>query len=207
MAGTRTSYHHGDLREALLSACLQLIDTEGLAAVSLRRVAREAGVSPAAPYHHFADRAALLAALTSRGFELLTADLTAARADAPDPRAALTVMGETYLRFAQRHPSYFRLMFRPELTRSDKELPHDPIGDQAFVVLADVVAEGIRAGALPAGDAETLAMGWWSLAHGLASLLLDGQLAKRATMIGTDADTLSHRVMTLFAAALDAPPA
>src|ERR1700733_7896727 len=82
MAVTRDSYHHGALREALLTASLQLIEAEGIGAVSLRRVAREAGVSPGAPYHHFPDRASLLAALSAQGFQLLAGELAAARAAA-----------------------------------------------------------------------------------------------------------------------------
>src|SRR5690606_38896617 len=112
---TRTSYHHGALREALLAACLRLIETEGIAAVSLRRVAREAGVSSGAPYHHFADRAALLADLATQGFHLLGAEVTVARDSAPTPLAGLTAIADAYVRFARDNPGYFRLMFRPEL--------------------------------------------------------------------------------------------
>lgn len=78
MPTSRASYHHGALREALLSASLQLVDAEGINAVSLRRVAREPGVSPGAPYHHFPDRASLLAALAVQGYQLLARELTAA---------------------------------------------------------------------------------------------------------------------------------
>src|SRR5215471_10104805 len=82
---TRASYHHGALREALLAASLQLIEAEGIGAVSLRRVARDAGVSPGAPYHHFPDRASLLAALSARGYQLLASELAAAKAAASTP--------------------------------------------------------------------------------------------------------------------------
>src|SRR6266516_4727923 len=94
-AQTRTSYHHGALRDELIRACVALIEAEGIGAVSLRRVAREAGVSPGAPYHHFADRSALLAAITVRGFELLERQLREARAQAPNAVRALGALIET----------------------------------------------------------------------------------------------------------------
>ncbi|WP_433634361.1 TetR/AcrR family transcriptional regulator [Nocardia sp. CA-120079] len=197
---TRTSYHHGALRDTLLAACLRLIETEGLAAVSLRRVAREAGVSTGAPYHHFADRSALLAALSTQGFRQLGSDLAAARAAARTPLQALTALAETYVRFSQENPGYFRLMFRPELSQPDKHPDAGAAGDAAFDVLADTIAEAVAAGLLPADKADTLAVMWWSLAHGMASLWLDGQLEKRSIQLGTTAPTLVEDIMRTFTA-------
>ncbi|MEV6341129.1 TetR/AcrR family transcriptional regulator [Nocardia vinacea] len=197
---TRTSYHHGALRDTLLAACLRLIETEGLGAVSLRRVAREAGVSTGAPYHHFADRSALLAALSTQGFRRLGSDLADARAAAETPLQALTVLAETYVRFSQENPGYFRLMFRPELSQPDKHPDAEAAGDAAFDVLADTIAEAVAAGLLPADKADTLAVMWWSLAHGMASLWLDGQLEKRSIQLGTTAPTLVEDIMRTFTA-------
>lgn len=200
---TRTSYHHGALRDALLAACLRLIETDGLAAVSLRRVAREAGVSTAAPYHHFPDRAALLATLSTQGFQLLGTRLAAARAEAETPMAALTALANAYVRFSREHPAYFRLMFRPELSQPDKHPDTMEAGDAAFGVLTDAIAECVRAGALPADKADTLAVMFWGLGHGLASLWLDGQLEKRAQQFGTNAAALVDDVMRTFAALIE----
>ncbi|WP_433685078.1 TetR/AcrR family transcriptional regulator [Nocardia sp. CA-119907] len=197
---TRTSYHHGALRDTLLAACLRLIETEGIGAVSLRRVAREAGVSTGAPYHHFADRSALLAALSTRGFQHLASELAAARATADTPQTALTALAETYVRFSQEHPGYFRLMFRPELSQPEKHPDAMAAGDAAFEVLAATIAEGVTAGLLPADRADTLAIMWWSLAHGMASLWLDGQLEKRSRQLGTTAPTLVEDIMRTFTA-------
>ncbi|MEV2225335.1 TetR/AcrR family transcriptional regulator [Nocardia vinacea] len=197
---TRTSYHHGALRDTLLAACLRLIETEGLGAVSLRRVAREAGVSTGAPYHHFADRSALLAALSTQGFRRLGSDLADARAAADTPLQALTALAETYVRFSQENPGYFRLMFRPELSQPDKHPDAGAAGDAAFDVLADTIAEAVAAGLLPADKADTLAVMWWSLAHGMASLWLDGQLEKRSIQLGTTAPTLVADIMRTFTA-------
>ncbi|WP_433761779.1 TetR/AcrR family transcriptional regulator [Nocardia sp. CA-135398] len=197
---TRTSYHHGALRDTLLAACLRLIETEGLGAVSLRRVAREAGVSTGAPYHHFADRSALLAALAVQGFRQLGRDLADARAAVDGPLRALTALAETYVRFSQENPGYFRLMFRPELSQPDKHPDAAAAGDAAFDVLADTIADAVAAGLLPADKADTLAVMWWSLAHGMASLWLDGQLEKRSIQLGTTAPTLVEDIMRTFTA-------
>jgi AcrR family transcriptional regulator len=199
MPPTKDRYHHGALREELLRASLQLIETEGLAAVSLRRVAREAGVSPGAPYHHFSDRAALLAALSARGFDLLRARLAAARDTADTPMDRLTAMADAYVRFAWDQPAYFRLMFRPELSQPDKHPDVVAAGDATYEVLAVTVTELVRGGALLAGEADTVAVALWGMAHGVASLALDGQLSKRAAQLGTDAQALAHRVTRMFA--------
>ncbi|MFI6869689.1 TetR/AcrR family transcriptional regulator [Nocardia sp. NPDC050406] len=199
MSSTKSRYHHGALREELLRASLQLIESEGLAAVSLRRVAREAGVSPGAPYHHFADRAALMTALSTQGFELLREDLLAAREQAATPVARLATLADAYVRFARERPAYFRLMFRPELSQSHKHPDTSAAGDAAFAVLAETVAAAVEAGALPAAEADILAMTWWSLAHGLASLALDGKLPERAAQMGMTVPDLSDRVSRLFA--------
>ncbi|MEU8896723.1 TetR/AcrR family transcriptional regulator [Nocardia sp. NPDC048505] len=192
---TRTSYHHGALRGALMDACLRLIDTEGIAAVSLRRVAREAGVSTGAPYHHFADRAALLAALSANGFERLGAALAAARATADTPLAALTALAEAYVRFSREQPAYFRLMFRPELSQPEKHPDAAVAGEAAFAVLADTVADCVAAGLVEPERADTVTVAWWGIAHGLASLWLDGQLAKRANLMHTTAPDLVQNII------------
>lgn len=194
----RTSYHHGDLRAALMDACLRLIETEGLAAVSLRRVAREAGVSSGAPYHHFADRAALLSALSVEGFQQLAAELAAVRAAATTPLGALTELAGAYVRFSREHPAQFRLMFRPELSQPDKHADAHLAGDAAFDVLARTVADCVATGALPADRADILAVAWWGLAHGLASLWLDGHLVNRSEQLGTSAPDLVDAIMRSF---------
>ena len=173
---TRASYHHGALRETLLEASLQLIETEGIGAVSLRRLAREAGVSPGAPYHHFPDRASLLAALSAQGYQLLASELSAAKAAASTPVQALTELIAAYVSFAQHHAGYFRLMFRPELSKPQKHPDAKLAEDAASACLEEAVADCVRSGAVPAEQAGPLAMTAWSLGHGLASLWLDGEL-------------------------------
>lgn len=192
---SRTSYHHGALRDALLAACLRLIETEGIASVSLRRVAREAGVSSGAPYHHFADRAALLADLATQGFRKLAEQLTAARSAAPSPTAALAAVVQSYVGFAREQPGYFRLMFRPELSQPEKHPDTRAAGEAAFGVLTDAVAACATAGDLPPERAETTTLTLWALGHGLASLWLDGQLDKRGVLLGTTPTALIDSVL------------
>jgi AcrR family transcriptional regulator len=173
---TRTSYHHGALREALLQATLELIDSEGIGAVSLRQVARTAGVSPGAPYHHFPDRAALLTALADEGFRRLATALVEAHDAAPTPSTALAALINAYVAFARDNPAYFRVMFRPELTQPHKSAEGVAAGESAFGVLDRTVDECLSAVEVEGVDRQVLAITLWSLAHGYASLWLDGQL-------------------------------
>ncbi|MCO1658913.1 TetR/AcrR family transcriptional regulator [Pseudonocardia humida] len=191
---TRASYHHGSLRETLVRASLELIRAEGIGAVSLRRVAREAGVSPGAPYHHFPDRAALLTAIAGEGFGMLEERLVGARAAAASPAAALTAMTEAYVRFAHEQPAYFHLMFRPELARPDKDAAAKQAAERSFQVLCDVVADCQLAGDVPAGDPGALVTALWALAHGLASLWVDGPLDGRATPLAGSTEALVTQI-------------
>ena len=190
---TRTNYHHGALREALLAATLELIESEGIGAVSLRQVARAAGVSPGAPYHHFPDRAALLTALSDEGFRLLTAALRNAKASAPGPAEALPAMLEAYVYFARHNPAYFQLMFRPELKKSHKSPQGEEAAEEAFAVLDDTAEACIATGVMRSVDKEVLALTLWSLVHGLASLWLDGHLAHKTA----DPEELTRQIARL----------
>src|SRR5215471_8129307 len=109
------SYHHPDLRQALISSALELLSEVGVAGLSLRAAARRAKVSAMAPYRHFADKEALLAAVAEYGFHQLAARLTVATAKAADPRARLAAGGVAYVVFAHDEPSLFKLMFGPTI--------------------------------------------------------------------------------------------
>lgn len=191
----RTNYHHGALRDALLQATLDLIRTEGIGAVSLRRVARAAGVSPGAPYHHFPDRAALLTALADDGYRNLATALRTTQARAGTPAEALPAMIETYVLFARDNPAHFQLMFRPELTQSHKSPQGKAAADDAFAVLTETVAACMAAGLLRQADEDVLALTLWSLVHGLASLWLDGHLTHHTD----DLEELTRQVARLVA--------
>jgi AcrR family transcriptional regulator len=175
-------YHHGDLRVALLRAGEEELAEKGYAGFTLRGTAKRAGVSHAAPAHHFRDARALLAALAARGFERLSAEMRAAHdAAAPDPRAQLIASGTGYCRFGVANPALLQLMFGPERQPSDDpEL--ERAGVEAFGILVGDVSAYQGAAALdhPAGRA--LIAACWSIVHGFTSLAL----AQRLGFLGVD---------------------
>jgi AcrR family transcriptional regulator len=189
----KTSYHHGRLREALLAAALELVREQGAAALSLREVARRAGVSHAAPAHHFGDKAGLLTALAVEGFRLFAAAQRAGAArGGDDPQLRFGWLGWAYVMFAAEHRAYFEVMFRPELLRRD-----DPTLAEVGLAAYEILLEGVRA-ALgdPTPDALTVnATLAWSQAHGLATLWLDGNLAHYAGL--SDLDSVARSVFGL----------
>lgn len=168
-------YHHGDLRRALLDASLALITEEGFGALSLREVARRAGVTHAAPYRHFADKEALLVAVAEEGFRVMTARMKERMARETTPDGRLRACGVAYVLFAMENPSHFRVMFGPHFTQPPQLGP--PGGDtDAFGLLVDSITEGQRTGVFREGEPRVLALTCWSLVHGLGSLLVDRKL-------------------------------
>ncbi|MQA60494.1 MAG: TetR family transcriptional regulator [Actinophytocola sp.] len=172
---TGRSYHHGDLRRAVLDAAIDVITTAGPAAISLRDLARGAGVSHAAPAHHFKDKAGVLTALAVEGHERLAAYLTAAL---EDDEPELRELGVSYVRFALDHPAHFEVMFRPDLHHED-----DPELVAAKERIAGLLAGGVAA--VPAerrgADAGLAAIAAWSLAHGFATLWRGGNIQRPAS--------------------------
>jgi AcrR family transcriptional regulator len=169
------AYHHGALKTALLDAADALLDEGGAGAVSLREAARRAGVSATAPYRHFADKEALLAALATRGFEQFGAALEDAARDESDPLAA---MGLAYVRFALARPGRFRLMFGPGISDRSRFPDLQAAAARAFGRLVACVEANPRPGREPGAgrDARVRAIAAWALVHGLAQLFLDGML-------------------------------
>jgi AcrR family transcriptional regulator len=173
MSTSDRAYHHGDLPAALIAAARELLAEGGTEALSLRAVARRAGVSAMAPYRHFSDKEALLAAVAADGFRAFAAALEAADRSVPADRALLE-QGVAYVRFACAQPALFRLMFGPPRQGPHPALKHDEA--LAHGVLAARVAAETPA---PLRQARTLAC--WSVVHGLAALIIDGQIDMRGT--------------------------
>jgi AcrR family transcriptional regulator len=172
------SYHHGDLRPALLRAAVEAIGHAGPAAMSLRAVARRAGVSHAAAAYHFGDKAGLLTAVAAQGYRVLTQELQNAR----DARRGFLEVGVAYVRFAVTHRAHFEVMYRPELYRpGDAEVRKARAG--AAVLLYGTASP--TAGQLAAGAAA------WSLVHGLATLWLNGNLPAQ---LGDDPEEITRAV-------------
>jgi AcrR family transcriptional regulator len=180
-------YHHGNLREALMRAALDLIAEKGPAGFTFAEAARTAGVSPAAPYRHFRDRDELLASVALQGFGQFEAALTKAwDGGRPDPFAAFERMGKAYLAFARAEPAYYSAMFEaavpldtnPELRQA---------GDRAFATLR-TAAEALIA-TLPSASrppALMVALHIWALSHGIASLFGRGDAARRTLPISAE---------------------
>ena len=160
-------YHHGDLRASLLDAAARWLDEHGVETLTLRELARAAGVSHAAPYHHFAGRDDLLAGVAEHAFDRL-GDALAASATALDSGQALLDIGESYVREALAHPAQFRLMFGPMLARKAEHPGLQRAAERAFTVL--LAASTLHA---PERGLE-LALAGWSLSHGAANLAIDG---------------------------------
>ena len=178
--GERRGYHHGNLREALIRAALELIGKKGVGGFTFADAARWAGVSSAAPYRHFRDRDALMADVARRGFELFAVALAKAWDEGrPEPIAAFQALGRAYLAFARDEPAYYSAMFEAGLP-PDADPGLQQAADRAFAVLRRA-AEGVCA-LLPRDErppALMMSLHIWALSHGIASLFARGDAARR----------------------------
>jgi AcrR family transcriptional regulator len=161
-------YHHGDLSRALVDAARRILEAEGAAALSLRAVAREAGVSPAAPYHHFKDKTELLEAVAHGGWEEVSEIIAEARRSASDPADAIADIGMAYVKFARENPALYRLMY--DTTRDRTSMPeHAQQEDSGY---SQVQLALVAAGCDPAdeGELELATIASWCAVHGLAEM-------------------------------------
>ena len=180
-------YHHGNLKEALIRAALELIAQKGAAGFTFAEAARWAGVSPAAPYRHFRDRDELLADVARRGFDLFARALGKAWGEGrPDALTALDRVGKAYLEFASNEPAYYSAMFEAGIPSDSSPELHDA-GERAFAVLR-TATEQLVAAMPPASRPPVLMMALhiWALSHGIASLFGRGDSARRALPISAD---------------------
>jgi AcrR family transcriptional regulator len=162
-------YHHGDLRRALIEAARRILEADGPAALSLRGVAREAGVSPAAPYHHFKDKGELLDAVAHEGFEALAEALKEAKRDAETAKDAMSALGVAYVRFSRENPALYRVM--SDCSRDKDAMPdhlHDD-EDSAYCTVRNTLVEAGLEGVTPL-DLELATIAAWCAAHGLAEM-------------------------------------
>ena len=176
----RRGYHHGNLREALIQAALDLIAKKGPAGFTFADAARSAGVSSAAPYRHFRDRDALIADVARRGFELFAAHLDRAWDDGrPEPFAAFENVGRAYLAFARGEPAYYSAMFEAGLSY-DGDAALRQAADRSFAVLrraSETLCARLAAEKRP--PALMMSLHVWALAHGIASLFARGDGGRR----------------------------
>ncbi|MFI4934914.1 MAG: TetR/AcrR family transcriptional regulator [Caulobacterales bacterium] len=161
-------YHHGDLSRALIDAARRILEAEGAQALSLRAVAREAGVSPAAPYHHFKDKTELLEAVAQQGWHALGETIAQARATSPGPRETLSRIGVAYVTFARNNPALYRLMY--DTTRDRTAMPehskeHASGYDEVQCAIVD--AGGDASNPI---ELQLATIASWVAAHGLAEM-------------------------------------
>jgi AcrR family transcriptional regulator len=171
-------YHHGNLREALLEAGLELLRDHGAEALGLRELARQAGVSRTAPYRHFENKEALVAAIAEQGFLRLQAYLDDARTrEGADIERWFLEAGRQYIRFAAENPEHLKVMFGPYVTY-DPELHArlHGVGEATFGRLVELVVHAQQAGLVRAGDPVNVSLSVWSLVHGFAMLLVHNRL-------------------------------
>jgi AcrR family transcriptional regulator len=182
------SYHHGDLRQAVLTAALAVLGESGPAQLSLRDLARRAGVSHAAPAHHFGDKAGLLTAVAAQGYHLLADTLTAAQQSSAD----FLEVGVAYVRFAVDHRAHFEVMFRPDLYH-----PDDPEVAAARQRATDALYGGVGSVAATGRgpDIPLAGVAAWSLVHGFATLWLNHALPPT---LGDDPETAARAVAAIL---------
>ena len=168
-------------------------------------MSRAAGVSPGAPYHHFADRSALLAAIAAQGHDLLEQRLRRARGQASSAAGALAAMIEAYVAFARDHPAHVHLMLRGELSQMDKHPETQSAGAGAIQLLTEVVQDCQREGSAPPGDPAPLVAMVWALSVGIVTLWLDGPLEGRCVSLGTTPQELTSQIAALLETLLTRP--
>ncbi|PSO15506.1 TetR-like C-terminal domain-containing protein [Bradyrhizobium sp. MOS003] len=198
---SETPYHHGALREALLQAAERVLERDGLAGLTLRAVAREAGVSHAAPTHHFGDLTGLLSELAAVGFRQFNTAMASSCDAATTPLEAALARPKAYVAYAQAHPGMYGIMFRTERLDYSRPSLHEA-AEASFAGLANAI--GMMRQERISGDALTLNQGAaiaraWSMVHGFTTLLLDGRLEDILGRLpeGTTAERLLEAMLTV----------
>ncbi|MBX3225092.1 MAG: TetR/AcrR family transcriptional regulator [Labilithrix sp.] len=189
-----------DVRGGVLAAAVKLIEKDGLAALSMREVARAAGVSHQAPYHYFEDRESILAAIAEEGFTVLAQRMENAVDSEAAPAERLATLGRVYVEFACDHPALFRVMFRPDFVDAGRFPRVRTCGERAFATLPAAVQACIDDGLPVEPSVQALMVLAWSMAHGFACLLLDGPLALKLPDAVEHRDALIRDVATAMQA-------
>ena len=189
----RKNYHHGDLKNALVKAGIQILSKEGLGGLSLRRVAKKAGVSHTAPYAHFADKQALIAAISTEGYHQLYEQLTTTvETNHGNPQNLLVEVGWAYVQFALKDPELFKVMFSGVIEQEKDYPDFREISQKNFQLLVGIVKTYQETGLLSPEPVDLVAVRLWSLVHGFIMLLLEGQISH------TLLDRMSIKTLLIF---------
>lgn len=171
-------YHHGDLKNALIQAGVEILAQEGVDGLSLRKVAQHAGVSHSAPYAHFPDKQSLIAAISTEGFNQLHTELEAAISPySKNPKKQLLEGAKTYVRFAEENTDTFKIMFSGVLEKEKDYPSFVEISSKTFKLVVEVVQACQNADILPTAPADLMAVSVWGQVHGIVSLALEGQVS------------------------------
>lgn len=171
-------YHHGDLENALIKAGIEILSKEGVGGLSLRKVAKRAGVSHSAPYAHFKDRQALIAAISTEGFKQLYDELNAAIAPyTDDPKRQLVEGAWAYVQFAMNNADTFRIMFSGVLEKEKEYLSFVETSRRTFERVVEIVRACQDAGVLRPAPPELMAVSIWGQVYGVIALALEGQIS------------------------------
>ena len=198
MTAITRSVGKDDVRAGILNASLQLMNEGGLGSLSMREVARRAGVSHQAPYHYFQDREAILAELSGEGFDQLYDYMVSAVGLVRDKASKNRAMGEAYIRFALNHPELFRLMFRSEMCDLSLYPAAKAKAERCFNLPVEILgAQGHMSD--KSNPDLTPVIASWSIAHGLATLLLEGKLGDSFGDTRDQREASANRVIAFFA--------
>lgn len=200
----RRSYHHGDLRNALVMAALELIQGVSPESLTLREVARRVGVNHRAVYRHFEDRMALFAAVAQQGYVDLLEGLRESLVGLPRTRpiARMEAMGVAYVSFAIDHPAHYRLMFGRRLNEDGKYPQLEELSQEAFALISGELSAGQLQGHFGDWPPREAVFSFWSLTHGYVSLVLSRLIHVKRPLL----DGYSKRILAPFIEGLRAKP-
>ena len=201
----RSTYHHGNLRDALVMRGIEILDAEGLAALSLRQAARDVGVSQTAPLHHFEGKSGYLAAIAAQGFRMMFEQRIRALRSLSDPRERLLSVMLAHLQFSIDRPALFQLMYGPAIPQKLQFPDLEQAATRSYGILETCVGDYLSHRNVPLARVRPAALAAWTACHGLATVMVDRQNAW--DIVGKDPMKIGHDVFSIFIAGLDHQPA
>ncbi len=196
-----SNYHHGNLHDALVLRGVEILESEGTAALSLRRAARDVGVSQTAPLHHFAGKVAYLAAIAAHGFRMMFEQRIGALRNKADPRERLLGVMLAHLQFAIDHGALFQVMFGPDIPNKAEFPELEQAARRSYGILETCVGEYLASRSASLARVRPAALAAWTACHGLATLMIDRQNAW--DIVRKDPMKIGRDVFSIFVAGLD----